>query len=241
MHPSTGTSQIPRRRFLSFSALLGGAMIGGWFSWPPRKSHASTGTSWLWQQEEELISLPEPVLDGEMSLERALSLRRSVRNFTDEALTMEQLSQLLWAAQGVTGKAGRRTAPSAWASYPLDIYVVENDKKYHYLPRDHALELQLTAENLQRDLSNAAEGQTVVAEASLALVITGDKLRVSLREDFGIQEVGHAAQNLLLQAVALGLGAVPVGSMDRAKVQQVLQLPERHMPYTVIPVGHPAA
>jgi SagB-type dehydrogenase family enzyme len=241
MHLSTGKSDMSRRRFLSFSALLGGVMIGGRFPWAQRRSYTSAGASRLWRQEENLIPLPEPALDGEMALEQALSLRRSVRDFTGEALTMEQLSQLLWAAQGVTDEGGHRTAPSAWASYPLDIYVIENDKKYHYLPREHALELQLTAEHLQRDLANAAQGQTYVAAAPVAFVIACDKLRVSVREDFGIQEIGHAAQNLLLQAVALGLGAVPVGSMDRAMVQQVLQLPERHMPYTVIPVGHPAA
>jgi SagB-type dehydrogenase family enzyme len=238
MQRSTDQYGMSRRRFLSFSALLSSVAIGERLPWAQRQSRTLAGMSRLMRQED-LISLPEPALDGEIALERVLSLRRSVRDFTDEALTMEQISQLLWAAQGVTSEDGKRTAPSAWASYPLDIYVVEGDKKYHYLPDEHALELQLTAENLQLNLSRAAS-QSYIAVAPVAFVITSEAKRVRFREEFGVQEIGHAAQNLLLQAVALGLGAVPAGSMDRTQVQQVLQLPDSQIPYTVIPVGHPA-
>ena len=238
MRQSTDKHTMSRRGFLWVSALWGGAMLGGRLPWAQRRFHTLAGSGLSLQ--EDLIPLPAPALDGDMALERVLSLRRSVRAFTNKALTMQQLAQLLWAAQGITSKDGKRTVPSAMASYPLDAYVVENDKKYHYLPDKHALALQLTTKNLQRDLSRAAAGQNCVATAPVVFVLTSQAARVRSREEFGIQEIGHAAQNLLLQTVALGLGAVPVGGMDRTQVQEVLQLPDGHVPYTLIPVGYPA-
>lgn len=239
MREPANKHSISRRRFLWVSALWGSMTLGGRFARPRRRfSPVAEGTRL--PRQEDLISLPDPVLDGEMSLERVLSLRRSMRVFTDEALTMEQISQLLWAAQGVTDKSGKRTAPSAMASYPLDVYVVENDKRYHYLPDEHALELQQTSETLQRDLGAAAMGQNCVLSAAVVFVFAFEAARLPSREEFGFQEIGHAAQNLLLQAVALGLGAVPVGGMDPAQVHDVLQLPEEQVPFALVPVGYPA-
>jgi SagB-type dehydrogenase family enzyme len=236
---STSYRTLSRRRFLSFFTLLGRVTIGGW---RPRSHHLIAAPDALPRpfRQDEPITLPEPVLDGEVALEQVWALRRSVRAYTDETLTMEQIGQLLWAAQGITSEDGKRTAPSAWATYPLDVYVVQTDTCYHYRPEDHALELVTTAEDLQRSLARAAGDQACVATAPVVFVITSETKRVRFREEFGVQEIGHAAQNLLLQAVALGLGAVPAGSMERQQVQEVLQLPAGHVPYTVIPVGYPA-
>ncbi len=168
-----------------------------------------------------------------------------MRDFTDERLTLEELSQLLWAAQGVTAEWGGRTAPSAGALYPLEIYVVTPDGLYHYLPEGHRAEI-LTTEDVRASLADAALGQAAVREAPAVLVVTAVYARTEIK--YGERaaryihlEAGHAAQNVLLQAVAIGLGGVPVGAFSDAAVQRALDLPEDHEPLYLIPVGHPAA
>jgi SagB-type dehydrogenase family enzyme len=187
------------------------------------------------------IALPPPATAGKMSVEEALSKRRSVRKFSARDLTIEQIGQLAWAAQGITDQArGFRTAPSAVATYPLEIYLVKRDGIFRYIPRGHKL-LRLATEDRRAELC----GQASVREAPVDIVITGALQRATERfraraERFVSLEAGHVAQNILLQAVALGLGSVPVGGYDERAVANVLKLPAGETALYIIPVGHPA-
>ena len=192
----------------------------------------------------EAIELPAPSLDSDEALEAALASRRSVRTFTADPLDLNELSQLLWAAQGITSEQGARTAPSAGGLYPLELFVVAGDGLYHYLPEQHSLE-RLGTSDLRDLLSEAALGQEAVADGAAVFVITAVYSRTEAKyedraERYVHLEAGHAAENLLLQATALGLGAVPIGAFRDSEVQDVLALPADHAPLYLIPVGHPA-
>jgi SagB-type dehydrogenase family enzyme len=191
-----------------------------------------------------VTQLPEPRTDGGTSLERALASRRSVREFTSQTLTLEEVSQLLWAARGITASWGGRTAPSAGALYPLEVYVATADRLLHYLPEGHRAEVVASAD-LRSALAAAAYGQAAVAQAPAVFAITAVPARTAAKygeraERYVQLEAGHAAQNLLLQAVALGLAGVPMGAFDDEKVERVLELPSGCVPLYLIPVGHAA-
>lgn len=177
-----------------------------------------------------------------MSLERALESRRSIRDIGPSPLTNQQVSQLLWAGQGVTNPRGYRTAPSAGALFPLELYLVEEDGVSHYLPEDHTL-APITAGDRREALCRAALEQEAVLQAPVTIVITAVTGRTAAkygdRATRYVQlEAGHAAQNILLQAVSLDLGAVPIGAFRDGKVQEVLGIPADHEPLYLIPVGH---
>ncbi len=186
--------------------------------------------------------LPPPRLRSGTSVEEALTQRRSVRRFASRALTLEELSQLLWAAQGVTDATnGRRTAPSAGATYPLVLYAVTSRGVDRYLPDGHRLERCL-AGDLRSVIADAALGQTAVRRAPLTIVIAAVRPRTTRRygdrgEMYIHMEAGHAAQNLLLQAVALELAAVPVGAFEPAGLARALNLPANEQPLYLVPVG----
>lgn len=190
------------------------------------------------------ITLPKPKLDGNGSLERVLAGRRSVREFAARPLSEGALSQLLWAAQGITHREGYRTAPSAGALYPLEIHLAMAEGLYHYEPRPHRLVMVLEGDPRRR-LYEAALEQEAILDAPAVFVISGVYERTARK--YGISrapryvhlEAGHAAQNLLLQAVALELGAVPIGAFSDARLQKALALPADHQPLYLIPVGHP--
>ena len=194
--------------------------------------------------QSQIIDLPPPRLEGTMTLEEALAKRRSVRAFSGEALTLEELGQLLWAAQGITHPAGLRTSPSAGALYPLEVYAVTPDAVYHYVPQGHRLELHLRGD-MRLPLYEAALQQDAVADAPATIVIAAVYARTASK--YGNErspryvhlEAGHAAQNILLQAVALELGAVPIGAFDDDHVKKALQLPDDQEPLYLIPTGHP--
>jgi len=182
-------------------------------------------------------------LEGEVSLEEAIANRRSVREFTEEPLSLEEISQLLWAAQGITDPRGLRAAPSAGALYPLELYVAVAEAVYHYLPRGHVLQV-LWEEDLRGELWQAGLRQGALQEAPAIFVVTGVYQRTEAKygeraERYVKLEAGHAAQNILLQAVALELGAVPIGAFYDDQVQAALALPLDHQPLYLIPVGHP--
>ena len=194
------------------------------------------------EKSDERIALLSPVRSGRMSLEEALARRRSVREFSDKPLSDQDLSQVLWAAQGITHHEGLRTAPSAGALYPLELYLVNAAGFYRYDPQHHALH-----RHSERDLRPAlyrAALEQAVREAPAVFVITAIYERTARK--YGVvrspryvhMEAGHAAQNLLLQAVALGLGAVPIGAFHDAQVQKVLGLPTEEQPLYLIPTGH---
>jgi len=198
------------------------------------------------------IELPAPCLKGDMSLEEAISKRRSRREFRGSTLTLEHVSQVLWAAQGITNGEGRRAAPSAGALYALDVYLAVGGRAveglaegvYHYDPKGHALERILEGD-VRQTLARLAV-QTFIAEAPVALVITGEYERTSGKYGdratrYVHMEVGHAAQNVYLQAEALGLGTVVAGSFQDEAVVQALGLPAGHRPLYMMPIGYPAA
>ncbi|MEW6097108.1 MAG: SagB/ThcOx family dehydrogenase [bacterium] len=195
-----------------------------------------------------IISLPKPKLIGKMSIEEAIARRQSIRQFTQASLTMEQLSQLLWSAQGITEQF-RRAVPSAGATYPLDIFAVigivegANPGVYHYLPIKHSIEL-IKKGDLRRDLSLAALNQEFIANAPLNIVITGEYSRTTLRygsrgEKYVHMEVGHAGQNLSLIAQTLGLGTVVIGAFIDEEVIRCLNLPKKFTPLYIMPFGYP--
>lgn len=194
---------------------------------------------------DRTVSLPAPRTSGPRSLEEVVAERRSVRTFTGEALTVDEIGQLLWAAQGTTEAGGRgRAAPSAGGTYPLELYVVTSQSVARYLPEHHAMQI-VSEGDLRRPLAEAALGQDHVAEAAAVIVIGAVYARTEERygdraQRYVLLEAGHAAQNVLLQAVALGLGAVPVGAFDDLGVRRVLGLPADHQPLYLIPIGHPA-
>lgn len=193
-----------------------------------------------------MMELPTPSRDSETSLEETIANRRSIRAFRDEPFGRDKLSQLLWAAQGITDKDRQyRAAPSAGATYPLEVYVVAESGMHRYVPAKQALE-KLSDEDKRAKLARAAHGQGSVAGAAVDIVFTAVYERTARRygkraRRYVHMEAGHAAQNLLLQAVSLGLGAVPIGAFDDEKVDDLLDLPDNENPLYIIPVGVPAA
>ena len=193
------------------------------------------------------IDLPEPQFDSDVSLEQSLLARRSTRSYTGESLSLREISQLLWAAQGVTNPQGHRTAPSAGGLYPLELYVIAGNVSdlepgvYQYLPGQHGL-AQLAKGDIRADLSEVALSQAWVKEGAISIVVTAIYERTTVKYgDRGIQyvhmEAGHAAQNLCLQATALGLGLVTVGAFHEDEMINLLELSDDEVPLYVIPVG----
>jgi SagB-type dehydrogenase family enzyme len=193
------------------------------------------------------VPLPSPRRDGGIPLERAIAERRSVREYARGTLTLPQVAQLLWAAQGVTHRDGGRAAPSAGALYPLELYLVAGKVdglapgSYRYVPVKHELQ-PVSAGDLRRPLCAAAHVQECVADGAAVFVFTAVERRTTRKYGSrGVRyihiEVGHAAQNLALQATALGLGSVTVGAFDDAAVRHALALPEGEAPLYLMPVG----
>ena len=195
----------------------------------------------------ERIKLPEPRYESETSVEEALIQRRSIRDYSGENLTLEELSQLLWAAQGITAPWGGRTAPSAGALYPLELYVVVGtveglDKGvYRYRPEEHELE-KVKDGDVRAELADAALGQGFIKDAAIDIVFTAvyERTTVKYRERgirYVYMEAGHAAQNVYLQAVALDLGTVTIGAFFDDDVRAVVGMQEHENPLYIMPVG----
>ncbi|MBD3391232.1 MAG: SagB/ThcOx family dehydrogenase [Chitinivibrionales bacterium] len=188
--------------------------------------------------------LPLPQTKGEMSLEQAIEQRRSVRSFRPHALSDRDLSQLLWAAQGITDTSRKlRAAPSAGATYPLETYVVTADAIYRYDVDKHALRAVEKGDH-RPALARAALGQGCVRTAPAIIVFTAVPARTTVRYgNRGLRyihmEAGHSAQNVHLQAAALGLGSVPVGAFDDERVSEVLGCSGKEEPLYIVPVGVP--
>jgi len=196
-----------------------------------------------------IMTLPAPATAGALSLEETLTRRRSVRSFTAAPRTLGQVSQILWAAQGGTYRGERRTAPSAGALYPLELYLVAGAVDglaagvYHYRQRDHALEQTVTGD-LRRSLAVAAVDQSWIARAPAVLVITAVHRRTAGKygpraERYVAIEVGCAGENVYLQATSLGLGTTMVGAFQDDRVHQLLDLPADHRPMVLMPLGIP--
>ncbi|MGA7759500.1 MAG: SagB/ThcOx family dehydrogenase [Ilumatobacteraceae bacterium] len=209
---------------------------------------ASEAPSEILQQTQRyptVVELPVPDLNGTLSLEQALRERRSVREYATARLTLDEIGQLLWAGQGITDDDGHRTAPSAGARYPLELYAVTAAELMHYLPVGHRVEQRVDTTTLEA-LADAAFDQEFVGSAPLVVVIAADPARTqqeygAMAGDLVNREAGHAAQNILLQAIALGLAAVPVGGFDPAAVERLLALPPGQAVLYLIPVGVPVS
>ncbi|MGI5843911.1 MAG: SagB/ThcOx family dehydrogenase [Candidatus Xenobium sp.] len=195
--------------------------------------------------ENFLLELPPPrSANGSCTLELALSRRRSRRDFQPTPLKPEQIGQLAWACQGLSDPRGLRTAPSAGALHPLGLRIVTPEGLGEYLPESHALQIR-SRRDLRAELTAACPGQDWPQRAPAIFALSADPQRVLMR--YGTQrterylhlEAGHAAQNLLLQAIALELWATPLAAFDDARVSQTLGLPEGHLPLYLIPVGVP--
>lgn len=199
---------------------------------------------------EEVIALPKPRTLGLMSVEESIAKRRSIRDYTPESLSLEQISQLLWTAQGVTEAAsGKRAAPSAGMTYPLEIYLAVGEKGvkglpagvYNYIPQDHSI-VKMMDGDVRYPLQEAALRQTWVGDAPVTIVIAAIYERTTVRYgNRGVRyvyiEVGHVAENVFLQAVALNLGTVPIGAFSDDDVQRALGLPNEVKPIYIMPVG----
>jgi SagB-type dehydrogenase family enzyme len=232
--PAAGDRLLTRRRF---GLLLAGGAVAA----------AVTGDSRLGADRglhngrapSRVRVLPAPDATGSVPLEATLATRRSIRAFRDEPLSLTELGQLLWAAQGVTRPWGGRTAPSAGALYPLDLYVVLPDRLWHYLPSGHRIEEWSLAGDRRARLHQTA----ATAPAVVVLVGTVDRTawKYPTRADrFVALEAGHCAQNLVLQATALGLAAVTLGSVSQDTVRRTLRLPASQSVYYLIPIGRAA-
>lgn len=193
-----------------------------------------------------IVTLPAPVKTGEVSVEEALTRRRSHRAYSGSTLTTAEISQILWAAQGKSA-GGKRTAPSAGGLYPLELYLFAgriealNSGVYHYNPDKHTLEL-IRARDLREELSVAALKQQWVKKAPAVILFAGNYSRTAKK--YGLRarryvhiEVGHAAQNVYLQATALGLGAVMVGAFNDQKVRKITGIKDNESVLALMPLG----
>ncbi len=212
--------------------------------------------------EAEVISLPAPRQDSLISVEKAISLRRSIREYADSPLSISEVSQILWAAQGFTRErkdpprmwnpkyewqGGLRTAPSAGALYPMEIYLLAGNIEgltkgvYKFMPKNHSL-MRVMGVDKRIDLSSAALKQASIEKAAAVVVMAGVYDRTSFKygeraERYVHIEVGSIAENVYLQGMTLGIGTVIIGAFNDKDVKSVLQLPEDEHPLAIMPLG----
>lgn len=193
---------------------------------------------------DRAIALPPAQTTGGRPLHDVLQRRRSLREFTSRPLSLSALSQLCWAAQGITSPKGDRTCPSAGGLFPVTVLVATSDGLFEYLPADHSLR-QRQAADLRQQLQEASPGQEFVGSAAACIVLAMDVNVTAakysrLAERCCLIEIGHAAQNVLLEATSLGLGCVPVGILDEGRLTSSLGLGRDLEPVYLLPVGHSA-
>jgi len=228
-----------------FAFLLAAILLCSGVVYTFAKAKEKTGP--VQEFKSETIKLPEPQYDSDVSIEKALLRRRSVRSFKDSPLTLAEVSQLLWAAQGITSSRGLRTAPSAGALYPLEIYVVTGNVEdlpngvYNYIPYKHEL-VRVVRGDKRIELCDAALSQTSVRNAAAVIVLSAVYERTAVKYgDRGMQyvhiETGHAAQNVFLQSVSLTLGTVVIGAFHDNAVKNILKMSDREQPLYIMPVG----
>lgn len=202
-----------------------------------------------------VVNLPAPQITGSESVEQAIHDRRSVRRYANQSLTLMDISQLMWAAQGITDQNTKfRTAPSAGHTFPLEVYIlvgkngVQGLKEgvYHYNPFNNTLE-QILRSDVRSDLSQAANSQPWVKEAPVDIIITGNYQKMidkykdeKLSTRFVDMEAGHAGQNIYLEVESLKLATVALGSFKDDQVHQILHLPANENTLYIYPVGHSA-
>lgn len=244
--PSLQEIPLARREFLKGITSLGVLALLPAFTLACQQETEPTPTE-LPPEFEFKSELPEPRKTSDISIEETLLKRRSVRAYTGEALTLQEVSQLLWAAQGTTNLRGFRTAPSAGATYPLETHIVVGDVEglsegvYRYKTRGHKL-VKVLEGDYRPQLTRASLGQYFVEGGAAYIVFTAIYRRTSVRagdegEKYIHMEVGHAAQNVYLQAVSLDLGTVVIGGFSADRAREILKLPENETPLYFMPVG----
>jgi SagB-type dehydrogenase family enzyme len=224
---------VKRRELLT--GLAAAVLVGGCARQAPAWVRASSA------RYSRQVALPPPTTTSTTPLERAIEQRRSQRAFRQGPLPITTIGQLLWAGQGITSPDGKRAAPSAGALYPLELYVVTPTQVMHYLPAGHRAEIRAVPD-LRPELKAAAFGQPYVGAAPTIIVVAAAAGRTRRKygawaEAFVNREAGHAAQNILLQAAARGLAAVPVGSLNPPQAAATLALPPGQTVLYFIPVG----
>ncbi len=199
--------------------------------------------------DQKTYSLPRPPIAADGRLNAVLQNRRTTRAFAPQSISLAEAAQILWAAQGITSREGLRTAPSAGALYPLELHLAAGDVEglppghYRYAPVQHVLKA-VDAGDIRHLIGKAALNQDWIAQAPAVVVVTAVDARTTGKYGrrgvrYVHMEVGHASQNLLLQAVALGLGGAVVGAFDDAALTRLLRLPGEEHPLAILPVGHP--
>ncbi len=234
---------MKNNNFPQLTILMIGIFIAGNFFCRDNREKTTMQNS-----ESDIIELPAPNYKSNTSVEEALQKRRSVREYSKETLSLFEISQILWAAQGITDNTyGLRTAPSAGALYPIELYLVAANVKdltrgiYKYNPR--SLTLKKTIEGDKRiEVSNAALRQDAIEKSSAIVLITAIYERTSVKygkrtERYVNMEVGHVGQNIYLQAVSLGLGTVMMGAFKDDALKKVLNLPANEFPLAIYPLG----
>jgi SagB-type dehydrogenase family enzyme len=239
---------VSRRWFVRFCARMTAGISGLWIL------RSTTAVAVMAEKPAEKkggdIMLQPPINDGEMSLEKAIGLRRTVRSFSERDVTMEQFSQICWSAQGITEEGGfKRAAPSGGALYPADVYACMGDGcvnglsggVYHYLPAGHSIEKVVEGDR-RKNLAKASLGQMWMARAPLIFVLTAEYERITIKYGergirYALIEIGHIGQNVFLQCQGLGLSAGIVGAFDDRTVRKLLGLKRTHRPLIIMPVG----
>jgi len=235
--------RVLRRRLLSWAVRTGIVLAGAIVGPIMKGASANSGSG------AERIELPPPMQDHLLTVEAAIRSRRSIREFAPGSIKVEEISQVLWAAQGITDQAGYRTAPSAGALYPLEISLIAGDIEslptgiYRYDPRAHVLDA-VAAGDRRAAIAEAALSQRWIGDAAAILVIAAVEERTTVKYGKrGVRyvhiETGHVAQNVYLQAAALGLGTTIVGAFDDAEVTEVARLRHEETPLCLLPIGRP--
>jgi SagB-type dehydrogenase family enzyme len=229
--------------FSRFAILIAGLIIAVNFYCQDNRERTT-----MQKTNEDIIQLPAAKLQSETSVEEALNKRRSIRNYTKQPLSLEEVSQILWAAQGITEKSyGLKTSPSAGALYPLEVYLVTANVKdisegiYKYNPLNHSIK-KIDDGDKRVEISNASLKQEAIEECSALVIITAIYERTSVKygdraERYVHMEVGHAGQNIYLQAVSLGIGTVMMGAFHDDALKKTLKLPANEFTLAIYPMG----
>jgi SagB-type dehydrogenase family enzyme len=198
--------------------------------------------------DDEYIALPAPQFTGKLSLEEALQKRRSIRSYSDQPVSLTEVGQLLWAGQGITEKSrGLRTAPSAGATYPMELYLIAGNVEgltpgvYRYQSATHSLQL-LFSGDIRKDLSAAALQQPSIIQAPATILITGILSRTSQRygqraQRYVHMEAGHISQNIFLQATAIDIATVVIGAFQDISISKIIKLGTEESPLYLMPFG----
>ncbi len=212
--------------------------------------------------ESKIIQLPDPRYESETSVEKAIRMRRSVRSYVQEPLAISDISQILWAAQGITRKkeepparwntkyewqGGLRSAASAGALYPMELYLVAGNVQglskgvYKYIPKSHSLKKVVEGDK-KTEIYDAALRQGSIKQGAALIVMAGIYERTSFKygeraERYVHMEVGFIGGNIYLQGISLGIGTVMIGAFEDEELKKALDLPEDEHPLAIMPLG----